>query len=163
VRKSALEGAPLFDPTLFMYYEDLELALRLRAQGHRLLYEPAAVVSHQRAGSVKRAWQRPGPIHLHYANRNRLRIVARHFPLALLLRKAPGIAATLVWFDWLLLLEAGPLALLRAIAAQLRFTVAGLRERRAVAGEAARWLPWMTRHRLRDLPRLRARIGRYVQ
>lgn len=35
-----------FDERYFAYYEDTDLAFRLRLRGHRFLYEPAAVVDH---------------------------------------------------------------------------------------------------------------------
>ncbi|MBM3613826.1 MAG: glycosyltransferase family 2 protein, partial [Alphaproteobacteria bacterium] len=36
LRRSALEGYPPFDPAIFLYYEDDDLCLRLRRDGHAL-------------------------------------------------------------------------------------------------------------------------------
>ncbi len=46
----ALPGAAIFDPGLESYYEDVDLAVRLRAAGYRALSVPAARARH--AGSV---------------------------------------------------------------------------------------------------------------
>ena len=47
VRRRALpDGEPLFDPRLFVYYEDAELCRRLRGHGHRLALVPAAQAVH---------------------------------------------------------------------------------------------------------------------
>ena len=45
-RKSALDQVGGFDPAFFMYYEDTDLAWRLRLAGYTNLYAPMAVVRH---------------------------------------------------------------------------------------------------------------------
>ena len=47
-----LAGNSVFDPTFFMYKEDIELSLRLRRAGWRILYDPGLLVYHCRG------WQR---------------------------------------------------------------------------------------------------------
>lgn len=54
VRREALGDVGGFDPRFFMYEEDVELSLRLRAAGWKLRYEPAAVVRHLEQGSTRR-------------------------------------------------------------------------------------------------------------
>ena len=46
LRKSALDEAGLFDPAIFLYYEDDDLCLRLRARGWSLVLVPDAVARH---------------------------------------------------------------------------------------------------------------------
>lgn len=51
-RRTALEGLgePAFDEELFAYYEDVDLAWRLRRRGWKHLYVPGAVAEHPRRG-----------------------------------------------------------------------------------------------------------------
>jgi GT2 family glycosyltransferase len=56
VRMAALRPVGGFDRHIFLYYEDDDLCLRLRAAGHSLLLVPDARVDHVGGGSV-----RPGP------------------------------------------------------------------------------------------------------
>jgi GT2 family glycosyltransferase len=60
-------GGEVFDPDLFAYYEDVELAIRLRAAGWRALLVPAARVRH--AGSATGSTLRRERWRLLYGNR----------------------------------------------------------------------------------------------
>lgn len=64
------------DEDFHMYYEDVDLALRLRAAGYRSLYVPAATCEHLGHGSIRKAstWKDE------LGERNRLLVLARHFP-----------------------------------------------------------------------------------
>ena len=55
-RSTALDSlmAPPFDPNLFAYYEDVDLAWRLTRQGWNHIYEPSAVVHHCRRGPANK-------------------------------------------------------------------------------------------------------------
>jgi GT2 family glycosyltransferase len=46
IRTSALKRVGLFDPNFFMYYEDLDLCLRMKKAGYEIWYEPVAVMWH---------------------------------------------------------------------------------------------------------------------
>ncbi len=63
------------DEDFHMYYEDVDLALRLGAAGWRSLYVPAAVCEHVGHGSIRKAstWKDE------LGERNRLLVLARHF------------------------------------------------------------------------------------
>jgi GT2 family glycosyltransferase len=63
------------DEDFHMYYEDVDLALRLQAAGWHALYVPAAVCEHVGHGSIKKAstWKDE------LGERNRLLVLARHF------------------------------------------------------------------------------------
>jgi len=47
VRKRALPEAQLFDERFFLYFEDVDLCLRLQQAGWKVVYNPAAVMTHQ--------------------------------------------------------------------------------------------------------------------
>ncbi|WP_207909658.1 glycosyltransferase family 2 protein [Curtobacterium sp. PhB136] len=51
LRRSALEDVGLLDESLFMYYEDTELAWRLARRGYRVEYVADAVVEHDHSAS----------------------------------------------------------------------------------------------------------------
>jgi GT2 family glycosyltransferase len=55
-RKSALRSlqAPVFDPDFFLYKEDIELCLRLRKKGWKLLYNPELTAYHCRGWQGER-------------------------------------------------------------------------------------------------------------
>jgi len=47
-----LDRVGLFDESFFFYYEDLDLSIRIRAQGYRLIVAPQAIVWHQGAATA---------------------------------------------------------------------------------------------------------------
>jgi GT2 family glycosyltransferase len=66
-----------FAEDFFMYCEDVELSLRLSAAGYRLYYQPAARLLHRQAPRAPD----PTPFQLRMRDRNRRRIVRRHYRL----------------------------------------------------------------------------------
>lgn len=56
-RRGALEGEKqhIFDPDFFLYKEDIELSLRLRERGWKLLFEPRLIAYHARGWQQKRS------------------------------------------------------------------------------------------------------------
>ena len=160
LRRKALRGEPLFDRDLFMYYEEFDLSLRLRGRGHAVMYAPNAEVHHKGMQSMKQMTRQSSLLQQFYCNRNRLKIVFKYYPLALLARNLPMICLSVAYWDAIFLRYAGPPFFLRAVAAQIRYAVRGFRERRRVGDvRADQWLPWMTHHRLRDIVTLRAARG----
>lgn len=64
-----------FEEDFFAYVEDVELSLRLRERGYRLLYQPAARIYHRvplEAGA-------PSPFQIRHVVRNRLRLARRRY------------------------------------------------------------------------------------
>jgi N-acetylglucosaminyl-diphospho-decaprenol L-rhamnosyltransferase len=51
VRSDAFRGIGGFDPSMFLYMEDVDLCRRLRATGWTIRYEPGALVEHDLGGS----------------------------------------------------------------------------------------------------------------
>lgn len=54
LRRSAVDAVRGFDPGYFLYLEDVDLGMRLRAQGWRLRFHPAAGVEHRVGASTSR-------------------------------------------------------------------------------------------------------------
>jgi GT2 family glycosyltransferase len=71
VRVEAWHQVEGFDSSYFLYNEDLDLCLRLRRRGWRLLYEPAMVAVH-RLGAVTGSAAR-SPLYLEHMTATRLR------------------------------------------------------------------------------------------
>jgi len=47
VRRQALEEVGFFDENFFLYFEDIDLCLRMRSRGWKLIYLPSAKIYHQ--------------------------------------------------------------------------------------------------------------------
>jgi N-acetylglucosaminyl-diphospho-decaprenol L-rhamnosyltransferase len=80
VRRDALEKIGGWDEGFFLYGEDVDLCLRLRTAGYRVLYEPLASTMHVGGASAPRARLLP------LLARGRIRFVKKHLagPVALL-------------------------------------------------------------------------------
>ena len=52
VRRSALNGRPLFIDEMKFYYEDRELSHRIKDSGYRIIYEPRSIVYHKHSSST---------------------------------------------------------------------------------------------------------------
>jgi GT2 family glycosyltransferase len=152
VRREALRGEPVFDERFFMYGEELDLTLRLRINGWSIRYVPDAVVHHGGMSSIKASMSDPWLFQQFHANRNRLAVVARYYPAGLIRRNLPLLLLSLAYVNAMFLVRGGLRSFARAVFSQITFFARGLRERPANNSAAAeKWLPWMTRHSLRDL------------
>ncbi|PWU24044.1 hypothetical protein C5B42_00810 [Candidatus Cerribacteria bacterium 'Amazon FNV 2010 28 9'] len=60
-----------FDPQYFLYYEDVDLSLRLKVKKKKICYEPKATLFHINAGSSEGSGSQ---LHVYYQTRNRLRL-----------------------------------------------------------------------------------------
>ena len=103
-RREALEAVRIstgvFDEDFFLYREDADLALRLRAAGWRCLYVPGAVAYHRRANLPGRR-RTIGPVANYHSVKNRFLLRINNSPVAefrlvpTLLRDAAVLAACL--------------------------------------------------------------------
>lgn len=112
-----------FPGEFFMYHEDVDLSVRLRAEGHPVGIEPAARVAHDyEFGANEQKW--------FWLERNRLAFLVRTYPGILLVLLAPALLAT----ELALLLVSARAGWgrekLRATLAFLRWLPRLLRERR---------------------------------
>lgn len=64
-----------FDPKFFLYYEDVDLSVRLKKLGKTIAFVPHATLFHANAGSSHGAGS---PLHQYYQTRNRLRFGFLH-------------------------------------------------------------------------------------
>jgi len=56
VRRDAISEANLFDERFFLYFEDVDLCLRMRRQGWKVLYNPAAAFVHEHQRESGQTW-----------------------------------------------------------------------------------------------------------
>ncbi|MEK6325023.1 MAG: glycosyltransferase family 2 protein [Acidobacteriota bacterium] len=160
LRRQAFEGEQLFDRRLFMYNEEFDLTLRLRSRGYSIVFAPTSVVYHKGSRSVAQASQKPLLFKRFYHDRNRIKILAKYYPVSVLLRSLPLIFLSFAYGDWQFLRYGGPLYLIRAKAAQVQYAFQGLIERlRGPNIKAEKWLLWMEYHGLRDMLALKASRG----
>jgi GT2 family glycosyltransferase len=87
LKRELLDDVGGFDPTLFMYYEDLDLCWRARLRGWRFVYAPASIVHHVCGGSSETA----SPFRLRQVERNRVLVSLRNAPPLLALSALPGL------------------------------------------------------------------------
>jgi len=86
VRRTALDAVGGLDEGYFLYCEDMDLCLRLRAAGYDIRYEPAATAHH-----VGGASSVPGQTLAIYA-RSRVRYARRHYRRSVVPLEAAGVA-----------------------------------------------------------------------
>jgi len=117
-----------FPAEFFLYHEDVDVSVRLRAAGMAIGIEPTAVVAHDyEFGANEQKW--------FWLERNRLAFIVRTYPAALLVLLAPALAAT----ELALLLVSARAGWgkekRQATLAFLRWLPRLLRERRQVQGQ----------------------------
>ncbi|HEV7498477.1 MAG TPA: glycosyltransferase family 2 protein [Vicinamibacteria bacterium] len=95
-RKSALDAVGGFDEAFFLYEEDVDLCLRVRQAGGRILYTPRAEVVHHLGRSMERA---PERARLEY-HRSHLRFYAKHNSAAQRVALRAWMAGRAAW-GWL--------------------------------------------------------------
>ena len=92
-RGEMLKEIGLFDESFFLYCEDTDLGLRARWAAWECLYVPEAVVEHRYSHSAGRA----SALKAYYAERNRLFLVLKNFPMELLVRAPFHAVARYFW------------------------------------------------------------------
>ncbi|HEV7502739.1 MAG TPA: glycosyltransferase family 2 protein [Vicinamibacteria bacterium] len=95
-RRKALDAVHGFDESFFLYEEDVDLCLRVRQAGWRIVYTPSATVVHHLGRSMEQA---PALARLEY-HRSHLRFYRKHNPLPTQLALRVWMAGRAVW-GWL--------------------------------------------------------------
>ena len=91
-RRTALVEVGLFDERWFCYFEDVDLAFRLRLAGYRCLLAPASRVLHQGSATTGRE----SAFTLYHSHRNLLWTWMRDMPAPLAIRSTPHMLLTTV-------------------------------------------------------------------
>ncbi len=91
-RRSAIEAVAIdarhvFDPSLFMYCEDVDLAWRLQRAGFPCWYAPRAIVYHHLSATAG------GSLASYYVHRNLWLVLARRMPISMLKERKIRILA----------------------------------------------------------------------
>ena len=76
-RRSCLEEVELFDEDFIMYSEDVDMSVRLRQKGWKIVFVPGSIVYHTFHGTGNEELSR------FYIERNRLLFLAKHYPYKL--------------------------------------------------------------------------------
>jgi GT2 family glycosyltransferase len=63
IRRSAIQEPFLFDERFFLYFEDVDLCLRMRRRGWKVVYNPAATAVHQHRRESARHFFNPAKWH----------------------------------------------------------------------------------------------------
>ncbi len=92
-RRAMLEDIGLFDEDFFLYGEDTDLGLRARWGGWKCVYVPGAKVEHRYSHSSGKATR----LKAYYAERNRLFVAVKNFPLSMLLLVPFKVTARYFW------------------------------------------------------------------
>ena len=73
-RKEIFKSVGFFDEDFEMFAEDVDMSIRLRTESWRVFYCPSSIVYHKYRGTAD------DDLALFYTERNRLFVVAKHFP-----------------------------------------------------------------------------------
>ncbi len=80
-------GGEYMDSSFFAYFEDVDLAYRLRLRGWKTLYCPKALALHHGRGTSRKIPY----FNTYYGHANRLKVIIKDMPAGLLLRFLPWI------------------------------------------------------------------------
>lgn len=83
IRKDLFIQEGMFDPSFFMYYEDVDLSLKLQRRGWKIYYEPNSIVYHIHAGTSEE-WS---PIFTFNVEKNHLAVILKHFPIHVFIKE----------------------------------------------------------------------------
>ncbi|MBI3207703.1 MAG: glycosyltransferase family 2 protein [Candidatus Solibacter usitatus] len=150
-RREMLREIGGFDEDFFAYADDAELGLRARIAGWNCVYAPKAVVRHHRGSTMGvRSLRR-----VELIERNRVLLVAKHFPWSLLCLNAALYGARIAAGIWAAIRNKGEISRYRGWSTKLRLALSLLR----ADLEAARMLPrmWRKRREMNSMRRVSSR------
>ncbi len=141
-RRAALEDAGLFDERYFNYLEDADLAWRMRLLGWRCVLAPMARVRHIYSATAGQG----SPFKQRLLARNRLRLIVRCMPSALLRRhwlailRYDVLATGYALLRWQPAIIAGRAAVIRELPDLVGARRRMLKRRRVTSDDLERWL-----------------------
>lgn len=91
VRREILEKSGLFYPGYFIYYEDVEMNVRVRRAGYRCIYVPGSEIIHKESSSMGKS----SPSQSYYLARNHLLFTERNAPVSVKIRETIRMPKTL--------------------------------------------------------------------
>jgi GT2 family glycosyltransferase len=74
VRRSVVDTVGALDHSFFIFYEEVDWSLRIRAAGHRILFVPASVVLHKESMTVRK----DTTFRLYYMTANKILLTRKH-------------------------------------------------------------------------------------
>ena len=154
-RRETIDRVGFFDPWFFAYYEDVDLAWRIRAAGYRTVAASRARVHH-----IGGAFASSAASSYYYMQRNRLAVIITNWPASAILRNFMKIAVVDAASILFSIVEHGPMAAVRA-----RLSILGnlpkllsMRRRRTKNAEV-RVDKWMVDDREKAMKRLRWKLS----
>lgn len=78
IKKEAINSTKLFDDAYFMYYEDVDLSLKVWKNGYDILYQPKSIVFHKHRATTNK---QTSAFFLSNIDKNHLFLLLTHFPL----------------------------------------------------------------------------------
>lgn len=95
-RREMLEKIGLFDEDFFSYYEDVDLALRVRLAGWKCIYVPASIVYHKHSYT----YRKDSPVTKFFCERNTYYYIIKNLPIDIVIkffiRKSLSIVSTIL-------------------------------------------------------------------
>lgn len=91
IKNSALKNAGLFDPKIFMYFDETDLCWRIRLNGYSIIFVPTSIVYHA-ADAIPSLLQEKA--RMYFATRNHMLMVLKNFDASNLLKP---FVVSLMW------------------------------------------------------------------
>lgn len=152
IRKDFIQRYKLFDEDLFMYGEELELALKVWGAGYKIVYEPKSLAFHGHSKSTSKIFSpRPSSFQIFYSNRNRAKVVIKYYPSRIILKNIHLFLFSLIYWDLHILKYDGYKKLFEAIISQIVYAKNGFIERKDVAFyDSTNWVKFIRNHSFYD-------------
>ena len=149
VDATVFEELGRFDPDFFMYTEDLDFCLRLRKVGYAVQLAPSATVYHKYSRGVKDELELDRtPFQVFHEQRNRAKLLTKHYPLGPLLRYSPHIFLSFLYWNVHIARRTSLREGVEALSSQIQYAAKGAKER--VPFHVAQWKNLVKTHGIRD-------------
>lgn len=158
-RTEIFKSTYLFDPSFFLYLEELDFTIRVRRLGYKVVYVPRAIIYHKFSQSVRRAHSQTVLFKQFHGHVNRGRILARYYPFKILLRNCHLILLSYLYDEYYFLRWGGISWFFKLNYHLLRSLLLAVRERLHYwdRGESD-WTKWITYYSLKEYMHLRQQM-----